>query len=265
MTRWFSQLFDKLLPPVILFLAVVTVWQAAVAFWRIKPILLPSPLLVAQALAQNSGKLAQAAGYTGAAAGLGFVASLVVGTLVAFTFSQSRWIRSSGYPYAIFLQTVPIVAIAPLIVHWFGYGFQSVVLTSFIISLFPIIANATAGLLAIDPDLLDYFRLNNASRWQVLWKLRLPSAVPALCTGAKTACGLSVVGAIVGEFFAGYVGKRFGLGYLILLTKDQSKMAEMFAAVLTSTLLGVAIFSAVSFLTATILHRWYDAPVEHRT
>jgi NitT/TauT family transport system permease protein len=264
MTHGVSRLLDKVVPPVTLFLAVTALWQGAVVYWRIKPILLPSPLLVAQAMGQNFGKLMQAAGYTGAAAGLGFLASLLAGTLIAFAFSQSRWIRSSGYPYAIFLQTVPIVAVAPLIVHWFGYGFQSVVLTSFLISLFPIIANGTAGLLAIDPDLLDYFRLNNASRWQVLWKLRLPSAVPALCTGAKTACGLSVVGAIVGEFFAGYVGKRFGLGYLILLTKDQNRMAEMFSAVLTATLLGVAIFSAVSFLTVTILQRWYDAPVEHR-
>jgi NitT/TauT family transport system permease protein len=263
--RWLWHFLDQVVPPVMLFLLVVAVWQGTVAHWEIKPILLPSPWLVLQSIIQNFGKLSQAAGYTGAAAGLGFLSSLVAGTLIAFVFSQSRWIRGSGYPYAIFLQTVPIVAIAPLIVHWCGRGFQSVVLTAFIISLFPIIANGTAGLMGIDPDLLDYFRLNNASRWHVLWKLRLPSAIPGLCTGAKTACGLSVVGAIVGEFFAGYGGRRYGLGYLILLTKDQLKMAELFSAVLASTLLGVGIFSAVSLLTATVLNRWYDAPVEHRT
>lgn len=264
MKRVLWRLLDQVAPPVMLFLVVVAVWHLAVVVWEIKPVLLPGPLLVVKAIGQNLGKLVQAAGYTGAAAGLGFLSSLAAGTLIAFAFSQSRWIRSSGYPYAIFLQTVPIVAIAPLIVRWSGYGFQSVVLTAFIISLFPIIANGTAGLMGIDPDLLDYFRLNNASRWQVLWKLRLPSAVPALCTGAKTACGLSVVGAIVGEFFVGYVGKRYGLGYLILMTSTSNKMAELFAAVLASTLLGVAIFSAVSLLTVTILQRWYDAPVEHR-
>ena len=265
MKRFLWRLVDQVLPPVLLFLVVVAAWHLSVVAWKIKPVLLPGPLLVARAIGRDFEKLLQAAGYTGAAAGMGFLSSLTVGTLIAFAFSQSRWIRNSGYPYAIFLQTVPIVAIAPLIVVWSGYGFHSVVLTAFIISLFPIIASGTAGLMGIDPDLLDYFRLNNASRWQVLWKLRLPSAVPALCTGAKTACGLSVVGAIVGEFFVGYVGKKHGLGYLIQLTSGQTKMAELFSAVLASTLLGVAIFSLVSLITAIILRRWYDAPVEHRT
>jgi NitT/TauT family transport system permease protein len=185
-----------------------------------------------------------------------------VGTLIGLVFSQSPVIRSSGYPYAIFLQTVPIIAIAPLIVVWFGRGFASVVLVGFIISVFPIITNATAGLTAVDPDLLDFFRLHNASRWQLLWKLRLPNAVPHIITGAKTASGVAVIGAIVGEFFAGMPGQRFGLGYLIRQKSDMLKTDELFAAVVAATLLGVVIFTAVSVVGATILSRWYDQPID---
>lgn len=258
MKEFFRWVWWSVVPPLLLLLLVGIIWDRLVVFYQIKPYLLPSPLLVIEAITRNSSKLLGAMGFTALAAFLGLGASLVVGTLVAFLFSQSRWIRSSAYPYVLFLQTVPIVAIAPLIVHWCGRGFASVVLTSFIISLFPIVANATSGLLNVDPDLLDLFRLNNATRWQTLTRLRFPNAVPALCTGLKTSCGLAVVGAVVGEFFAGYGGERFGLGYLILYATDQLKMAELFAAVMASTLVSVVMFALVSLLTDFILHRWYD-------
>lgn len=253
--RWCWQ---TLVPPVVLFGIVVCIWQAAVDHYALKPYLLPGPKLVFQSIAGTAPKLLKATWYTATAAAGGLLASLVIGTVVSLLFSQSRWIRNSCFPYALFLQTVPIVAIAPLIVHWCGRGFNSVVLTSFILSLFPIIANGTSGLLNVDPDLLDLFRLNNATRWQVLTKLRLPNAVPALCTGARTSCGLAVVGAVVGEFFAGYGGDQFGLGYLILFTSDQLRMAELFAAVLASTGLSVLMFGSVSGITGWILNRWYD-------
>ena len=257
MIAMLNRLSQVAIPPLLLLAIVCGVWQAAVVHYDIKPFLLPGPGLVAEACWKNASKLFGAATYTGSAAVLGLLISLVIGTLIALVFSQSRWIRSSGYPYALFLQTVPIVAIAPLIVYWCGRGYQSVVLTSFLISLFPILANGTAGLLNVDPDLLDLFRLNNASRWQVLTRLRLPNSIPAICTGLKTSCGMAVVGAVVGEYFAGYGGDQFGLGYLILFTTDQLRMAELFAAVLASTGLSVLMFSAVSWITALILDHWY--------
>lgn len=264
MKRLCSGLISTVLPPLALFAIVAAVWQWFVVTYHVKPYLLPSPLAVGAALIRDAPLLGSAVLYTGTAALLGFGASLIMGTLVAFAFSQSRILRSSGYPYFIFLQTVPIVAIAPLIVRWCGNGFHSVVLVATILSLFPILSNATQGLLQIDSNLLDLFRLNNASRWQMLTKLRFPSAVPAICAGARTASGLAVVGAIVGEFFVGYGSKRFGLGYLINSTNDQLQIDRLFAAVLTSTLFGIAIFSLVNLASATILHRWYDGPVEHR-
>lgn len=254
--RWFG---PTILPPLIAFLIVLTVWQLAVSVFQIERYLLPGPLLVLQAAKKYSHELLVGSLITGGEAVVGFLCSLVTGTLIACLFSQSRMIRSSLFPYAVFLQTVPIVAIAPLIVIWFGSGFFSVALVSFIISLFPIITNATAGLLRVDPDLLDLFRLNNATRWQTLTKLRLPSAVPSIITGARIASGAAVIGAIVGEFFAGYAAEYKGLGVLIQQIKDNLNTSKMFALVIASTILGLIIFAVVSLIGQSILNRWYDS------
>lgn len=248
----------SLLPPLGLFLLIVALWQAGTAVYDVPRYLLPSPRQVREAAWEHHERLWQAFWLTGLEALCGFGLSFVLGTLIAFAFSQSRIIRNSCYPYAIFLQTVPVVAIAPLIINWLGTGFQSVAVVAFIVSLFPIITNATSGLISVDPDLLDFFRLHDTSRWQVLLKLRLPNAVPNLITGAKTSSGLAVIGAIVGEFFAGYGIDHFGLGYLIMQTSLQLKTDQLFASVIASTLLGMMIFGTVSWIGATILSRWYD-------
>jgi NitT/TauT family transport system permease protein len=247
------------LPPIALFLLVILSWHLVVRFGHIESYLLPSPLAVARVAWTKRAELFGALTLTAACALCGFAASLVVGTMIAVAFSFSRVIKASGYPYAVFLQTVPIVAIAPLIVVWCGYGFQSVALIAFIISLFPIITNATTGLTNVDRDLVDLFELHNASRWQVLFKLRLPSAVPYLVTGARISSGMAVIGAIVGEFFAGYGATRYGLGYVIMQATNQLKTNELFAAVIASTALGMAVFTIVNIVGATVLSRWYHA------
>ena len=187
--------------------------------------------------------------------------SLGIGTLIGIAFSQSAIVRRSFYPYAILLQTVPSVALAPLVILWFGHGFTSVVVVAFIISLFPIITNSTAGLLAVDRNLVELFQMANASRLQALWKLRLPNSIPQIITGAKIACGLSVIGAIVGEFSAGYGTDRFGLGYLITQNSTKLETDYLFAAVLAAMLLGVAIFGSVSLVGELILRLWH-APAD---
>ena len=143
------------LPPAVLFVLVIAAWHYTVVGFGIKAFLVPKPSGVWNAALDNRSELLIAIGLTAAAALCGFVSSLLIGTLTACAFSQSKTIRSSCYPYAIFLQTVPIVAVAPIIVVWFGPGFHSIVLVSFMISLFPIVTNVTTGMLAVDPDLLD--------------------------------------------------------------------------------------------------------------
>ena len=249
-------------PPIVTLLVVLVSWHAAVRYWKIAPFLLPSPVEVAVEAWTKKFELLSATGVTALAAFVGFLSSLVIGTLIAFAFSQSKAIRASGYPYAIFLQTVPVVAIAPLIVNWFGNGLHSVMIVSFIVSLFPIITNATNGMLRVDPDLLDLFRLHGASRWQIWIKLRLPNAVPHIVTGAKTSSGLAVIGAIVGEFFVGYGTKWMGLGYVINTSNGLLKIPESIAAVTASTLLGLTIFGLMTVLSNTVLGIWHGSAAD---
>jgi NitT/TauT family transport system permease protein len=252
--RW---MISTAVPPLVAFAAVLAVWRLLIAVYDIKKYLLPGPMDVWKVCVRDASQLGQAFLLTAAGATAGFLLSLVAGIAIGCLFSQSRLVRTSLYPYAIFLQTVPIVAIAPLIVLWVGEGFFSVVLVSFIISLFPVITNATAGLLDVDPDLLDLFRLNNATRMQTLWKLRLPSAVPSIITGARISSGVAVVGAIVGEFFVSYDIKTYGLGYLIQTTSRNLQTDKLFATIILSTLLGLCIFSLVTAIGSLILNRWY--------
>jgi NitT/TauT family transport system permease protein len=244
-----------LLPPILFLILFLTLWQVAVQLLQVPSFLVPSPVSVAREAWNSRADLLPASLITLAGALAGFAAALVGGTVAALLFAQARWIRASLYPYAIFLQTVPIVAIAPLIVIWFGAGFPSIVLVSFVLSVFPILSNGVEGMTRVDPQLLELFSLHNARSGQILLKLRLPHAVPYLVAGAKVASGLTVIGAIVGEFFAGYGASRPGLGYLILQSAGQLRTELLFACVGASTLLGLCVFLATGLVSRLVLAR----------
>lgn len=256
MTAPREPLRSRVLPPLLVFALFVAAWQLACALLALPAYLVPAPTRVAAAAVANAGALARGLALTASAAALGLLISLTLGTAIAVLFSQSRLLARSLYPYAIFLQTVPIVAVAPLIVIWFGTGLASVVLVAVMISLFPVITNGTAGLTRVDPHYLELFAMRDATRRQVLLKLRLPGAVPYIVAGAKISSGLAVIGAIVGEFFAGYGAAGYGLGYLIVQSSGQLKTADLFAAILACTLLGLLMFAAVSLLGEAVLRRW---------
>ena len=179
---------------------------------RVPRYLLPSPTDVAAAWVDRSDVLLIALTSTFLSALSGFGLSIVIGMAVALVMSQSRLLERSLYPYAIMLQTIPIVAIAPLIVIWVGAGMPAVVIISFLISLFSIITKTTAGLTSTDHNLLSMFELYNASWLQRMVKLRLPFALLYIMTWLRISSGLAVIGAIVGEFIAGIGGLRGGLG-----------------------------------------------------
>lgn len=232
-------------------------WQVIVMWWKIHPIILPSPWQVGLAAWKERRALLVGLGLTGGAATLGLLASVSLGTMVAVLFSQSRWIRSAFYPYVVFLQTVPIVAIAPLLITWFGYGFRTVVMVACIISLFPIISNVTTGLLSIDENLKDLFRLRGATRWQTLVKLRIPLAISHLILGTRVSAGLAVIGAIIGEFFVGNgAGGYIGLGTLMTGWQNLARTDALMAVVLSSTLLGLLMIGGVNLLARRLLWRW---------
>lgn len=245
-----------LLPPGVVFLLFLLVWQVSVSVTRLPKAVLPSPWQVAQAAWQYRDLLAQAFLATGQAAALGLLGSITLGMFLAILFSQSRWLRVSLYPYVIFLQTVPIVAIAPLLIIWSGNNLRTIVLVAIIISVFPIVANVTSGLLSLDPNWVDLFRLHTAGRWRTLWKLQLPAAIRFLVIGMRIACGLAVIGAIVGEFFVGNSTNCDGLGTLMTQWQARQKTDALIAAVGTSTLLGVVFFTSINLLSRTLLRRW---------
>jgi NitT/TauT family transport system permease protein len=235
-------------------------WQAVVSFNHVPKYMLPGPLLVALAVRDRLPSLLNSLLITTQEAAGGLAASIVVGVAVAMVFAQWRWMRQLVYPYTILLQTVPIVAIAPLIINWAGAGTFSVTVVTFIISLAPIIANTTQGLVSVDENLVHLFVMYRATPAQVLFKLRLPNALPNLFTGIRISAGIAVIGAITGELFAGStrVGEG-GLGYAIIYASNQMETPYLFALVFAATVLGFSFFFLVMFVEWLALHNWHES------
>src|SRR5690606_36180744 len=156
---------------------------------------------------------------------LSFIVATIVGVLVSFLFVQSRLIETALFPYAVLLQVTPIVAVAPLIIIWVKEPTAAMVACATLVALFPIISNTTLGLRSVDPDLQSYFRLQRASRLQVLLRLRIPSALPYFFGGLRISSGLALIGAVVAEFVAGTGGSGAGLAYQILQAGFQLDIA----------------------------------------
>lgn len=235
-------------------------WQIAVLVLHVPKYMLPGPWIVASAVKNRFPELVQSLLITTEAAALGLVASILAGVAVALVFAQWRWLRQLLFPYTILLQTVPIVAIAPLIIMWAGTGVYSVALIAFIICLAPIIANTTQGLISVDENLVHLFLMHNATSGQILFKLRFPHAMPNLFVGIRISAGIAVIGAIIGELFAGSsrVGEG-GLGYAILYAGNQLETDYLFALVFAATVLGFVFFFTGMFLEWYFLHNWHES------
>jgi NitT/TauT family transport system permease protein len=251
----------RVLPPLIALVVILALWEGGARALGVPAYLLPPPSSVLRAAAAKRSSLALAALTTAEAALAGFGLSSVIGGLAAIVLGSSRMLEKALYPYTVFLQTVPIVAVAPLLVLWFGPGFRAVAVSAFIVSVFPVIANTLAGLRSVEPPLRDLFRLYGASRRDTLWKLELPAALPSVVTGLKVASGLAVIGAIVGEFVAGFSEGAAGLGILVLSSYRQLQTDLLFAAVLLAAILGLALFGAVSLLGSKLLRRWHPSEI----
>jgi NitT/TauT family transport system permease protein len=187
--------------------------------------------------------------------GLGI--SIVLGMAFAIAMSQGRWVQRSFYPWAVVLQTIPILALVPLVGFWFKYGFTSRVIVCVLISLFPIITNTLFGLQSVDRSHHDLFTLHRASRVSRLWKLQLPTALPAIFTGLRIAAGLSVIGAIVGDFF--FQQGQAGIGRLIDNYTEALQSQQLFAAVIMAVLLGLTIFWLFGLLGRLVVGSWHEA------
>jgi NitT/TauT family transport system permease protein len=165
----------------------------------------------------------------------------------------------SLYPYAILLQTVPVVAVAPLIVLWFGFEMKSIIIISVIISLFPIINNTLLGLKSTPTTLVELFEMHSKNSIVSFFKLRVPAALPAIFSGLKISAGLSVIGAIVGEFIIGSGSEDGGLGVQIIYAQAELETALVMALITATTLLGFTFFATISTLGYYLMHKWHES------
>ena len=224
---------------------------------EIPPFILPGPVQIARTLAQDWNSLSVSLLVTVQITFAALAVAASLGLLLAILFAQSRVIEMSLFPYAVVLQVTPIVAIAPLIIIWVDDVRAALLICAWIVAFFPILSNTTVGLQSTDRNLLDLFRLYGASRWQVLWRLKLPSAMPYFLAGLRISGGLALIGAVVAEFAAGAAGRETGLASRILEASFRTDIPRMYAALLLVALTGVAIYLMFNLLAARLLGRWH--------
>lgn len=250
--------------PILVLALVLGIWELMVRAFGIEPFVLPSPTLVFATLIVDGALLWQSLLVTLITTFEGFVLAAVGGIGLAILFNQSRLVEYSFYPYAVALQVTPIVAIAPLLLIYLSQPL-AVLACAWIVAFFPVLANTTLGLSSVDHNLLALFELYKASRWQVLWNLKLPAALPQMLAGLRIAGGLSLIGAVVAEIAAGSAGAGSGLAYRIAESGYRLNIPRMFAALLLLSVAGVAIFFALSALSHLALRRWHESAVRRES
>ncbi len=253
----------KPLIPLVVGMIVFGLWQILTQYYQVSPIVLPSPLAIAHALANHWQKLLFASWTTLSITLAAFVLAVIGGVALAVLFSLSKLLEHALYPYAIVLQVTPVIAIAPIITIWIGYDRIDLVLLvlAWIVAFFPILANTTLGLRSADHNLIDLMRLYGANRWQILTRLQLPTALPFLVSAMKVSGGLALIGTVVAEFAAG-TGTATGLAWTITLATRNLQMAEAFAALALLSLLGIALFFSLSALEWFLLRRWHESALK---
>ena len=253
---------SRILAPLIVGAIILIAWEAAVRIEDVPPYILPGPILIAKTLWTDGPSLLGSLAVTLRITLVALAAAVILGGAIAIAFAQWRVLEISFFPYAVILQVTPVVAIAPLILIWVGFERINLALTiiATIVAFFPILAGATLGLKSADFNLVDLTRLYGATRLQTLWRIRLPTALPYLLSGMKTAGGLALIGAVVAEFVAGS-GTATGLAWRIVESGNRLEIATLFAALALLALTGVLIFAALSLLEWWLLRRWHESAI----
>lgn len=246
-------------PPTAFLVIVVALWYLVSALLGKLSFLLPAPHRIftegffdSRVAAEIGNALLQ----TLLVSVAGLAVAIVIGVLWAIAMSQAKAIERTLYPYAVILQCIPILALVPLIGFWFGQEFLARTIVSVLIALFPMVSNTLFGLQGVDRSQRELFKLQGASRWTVLTKLQLPAAMPAIFAGMRISAGLSVVGAIVGDFF--FRRGTPGIGSLISNYTARLQGPQLFAAILAAALLGVVIFAVFGWLSKLAVGKWYE-------
>ncbi|WP_034299627.1 ABC transporter permease [Herbaspirillum sp. RV1423] len=251
--------FLRVAAPFTIGVTLLLAWQLICTGLEVPVYLVPTPAVIAKTLVADWGLLSDALLVTLKITFMAFALSVLLGVAIAFVFVQSRFIEASFFPYAIILQVTPVVAIAPLIIIWVKEPTFALVICATIMALFPIISNTTLGLRSVNPGLLNLFKLNKASRWQTLRRLRIPSALPYFFGGLRISSGLALIGAVVAEFVAGTGGTGSGLAYQILQAGFQLNIPRLFAALFLITATGILLFLAMMVLSRMALAGWHES------
>ncbi len=243
-------------PALVLTLTLLVLWELYVRAGQINPQVLPTPTAVVQALIDNWGIIYDHTLQTLLETVLGMAAATLLGLLLAVLLDASSWLRRAIYPLLITSQTIPLIALAPLLLIWLGFGLEPKIIMVMLYCFFPIAVACTDGLAGAEPELLNLLRSMRASRWQILWLVRLPGAMPAFFSGLRIAATYSVTGAIVGEF----VGAEKGLGLYMKLEANSFETVQVFAAIVVTAVLSLLFFGLVSLIERIALP-WYAGTV----
>jgi len=236
-------------------LLALAAWEIAVRVTGVPVYLVPGPIAIFRAFYADPAGLLSALLSTLLVTSAALIAAAVLGVVMALLMAASRLAQAAIQPWAVVLQVTPIVAIAPLIIVWVGNPFLSLVVCATIVAFFPVFANTAAGLSSAPTELADLFRLYGAGRWQTVWRLRLPAALPYFLSGLRISGGLALVGAVVAEFVAGSGGFASGLAYRILEAGYRLEVARMFAALVLLSLAGIAINFGLGAVGRIIMRR----------
>jgi len=241
-------------PALVLMIGLFALWQLYVQIGQISPRFLPSPTAVVSALVNNWSIIYVNTIPTLLETVLGIAIATLLGLFLAILLNVSGWMRRAVYPLLVTSQTIPMVALAPLLLIWIGYDITSKLIVVVLYCFFPIAVACADGLASVEPEMIRLMRSMKATRWQILWMVRLPAAMPAFFSGLRIAATYSVVGAIFGE----YVGAEKGLGIYMQRATNSFATAQVFAAIVVTAALSLALFGLVSLIERIALP-WYHA------
>ena len=243
---------SEALPAVLGVVATLVALELAIVVFRVKEFLVPAPSKVFLQLGNRSLNWPYHFWVTAWETVAGFAVAAVFGIAVAYLIVHYRRLNQILYPYVLFAQIVPNVAVAPLFFIWFGFGELPKVLVAFLVAFFPIIVDTIVGLQAADPDMLDFMRTLGASPYRTFVRVKLPAALPHIFGGFKVAITLAVIGAVIGEF----VGAESGLGYMIVRAQSHFRTDQVFASLFLLSALGMGLFMAFAALERLAIP-WY--------
>lgn len=246
--------------PLLILVGLIVAWELSVQFLDIPKWQLPAPSSIVKELVTGWKLLWKHTFVTAQEVALGFLISLVVGILLATGIAYSRILERSVYPIIISSQTIPIIAIAPLLLIWVGYGITSKVIVVALICFYPIAVNMVDGLKSISSDMIRMMRTLGASRWQIFTKLQVPTSLPYLFSGIKVGISISVIGAVIGE----WVGASAGLGYLMTYSQPLFLTSRVFAAIVVLSIMGISLFVLASVAERLALRWYYESKRESK-